>query len=169
MAPSVGVLYDLAASVLAGIVTNWPATAEPLPTRAFVMPGVPAWDSCEQLTVHVERTYSIDGDITAETLADTTRGSVFTTRAATLVATLIRCVHDADTVGDTIVVPSVADYTADSQVILGDAQALWNAILAGYRDGDFGSCDSVAFEDWSGVGPEGGFAGGTLRFRIGLA
>ena len=166
MAPPTDRLFTLARSFLDQIVAGWPGDAEPLPDRQYVSNGLVVWDCCEQLAVQVERTYGIEGDVTGETVI--TKGVGFAMRAATVAITLLRFQPDLADEGDSVVIPSAQEIEDGAAVLLGDATALLNVIVAAQKAGDLVNCDSLAFEDWNSQGPEAGIGGGILRVRAAL-
>lgn len=166
MAPALGTLLALADDVLDALVNYWPADAEPLPERRFVAPGEIAWDCCDQLAVRVERTFPIAGDLAVEVIPSDTSGIEATMRAAELAVSITRVVSDLDDQGSA---PSPDELAADSMLMLHDAQAMFNALLAAFRADALGTCSGLALLDYQLVGPEGGRAAGVQRVRVSLA
>lgn len=165
MPPPVTVLFDLAQSALDAIVNNWPAEAEPLPDVQFVSNGEIAMDSCESLAVFIDRTFPHAGDVTVEQLGT---GQTAALRGATIGASLMRCVPTptVDQQGNIVAVPTPEEQTESADLILRDAQALFNALWAEYASAI--GCKDFAFESWTPIGPTGGQGGGTLRVRLSL-
>lgn len=136
------------------------------PERAFTSPGIPVWDCCEQLTVHVDGVSE----------SATSPGGLATGRRATfsrinlvgLVATITRCIP---VVGGTQLdaLPEIEDMTAAAEQIHADGWALWNHIYNMIRAGDlFALCDEVFWDGLRAVQPLGGCGGWTLAFRVQL-
>lgn len=163
MPPVTSRLYDLAAATLTAVGTHWPGDAEPLPDEQFVTNGLVIWeidDCAERLCTFVERTFGVEADVALEQI--TTLGAGFANRGATVGVTLLRCVPDLDD----NTVPTGVELDASAQIILGDAQALMNALIAAWKAGDLPGCGQLAFESWTAEGPQGGMGGGTLRMRM---
>jgi len=135
---------ELAEAVLACVCVTLDATAEEVPgqpgcpCRACVVPGTPAWDSCEdpcgeeggtggQLTVHVARIFPTT-EFPSETREVLGQKSCSPARIAVeLVITLLRCVPVADP--DTGCPPTCEEETAAARVIQIDAASVLNALL----------------------------------------
>ncbi len=126
----------------------------------FVSNGVLVWDNCEILATAVERTYPIEGDVTLEQTS--VMGPGFTNRGAIVIVTILRCVPDIE--GNAP--PTPEETEASAEVILTDAQAMWNALLAAVKAGDLGGCRSLAFDGWTAFTVQGGMGGGELRVRM---
>ncbi len=165
MAPEPTRLYVMAAAALAAVQTHHGGT---LPDRQFVSAGPPAWD-CELLAVHVERTEGYEGDVATVTVQPMSSGAGFAMRAATLGVTLVRCTPAVpDSKGSKVSLPSVADEEAAALTLYSDAQRVLNALVEAHKAGELGACRSLAFLDWTVLGPEGGMVAGLLRVRAGL-
>lgn len=162
MAAPVDRLVNLAETLLAAVADHWPVDAEPLPDLQYIANGAIAWDGCALLAVSMVRTFpATEGDITLEglTAAPPRYAGV---RAAQFDVYLLRCVPDlADGADGSIIVPAPADVQASAVTILTDAQALYNAIVAGVP-----GCSHAAPESWTAAGPEGGMGGGIQRVRL---
>lgn len=135
---------ELAQSVLACVCTALDTTAEQVegalgcPCRACVVPGTPAWDSCEdpcgeqagtggQLTVHVARIYPTT-EFPTETREVRGLKSCSPTRIAVeLVITLLRCVPVSDP--DSGCPPPCEEETAAARVIQIDSASVFNALM----------------------------------------
>lgn len=160
-------VWALAETALALLVDNWPSdgSADPLPTRRYVNFGNVIWD-CEQLVVSVERTFGIGGDVTQEQFqADY---GVMALRAVTLAVWIIRCVPDIDSEGPTIILPTGAEIAAAHEVLSADADQVLAIFTREQRLHHFAGCESLAFENMTAMGPEGGFGGAVTRLRAGL-
>lgn len=168
MAPPPDRLYVLARGVLDAVVAGYATDGVNLPAHRLVTPGLPAWD-CEGVYVQVERTFGHDGNITAETLQPLTRHAGHAMRAVSIAVTVLRCVpgvHDNGAGG--ISLPAPEEEEAAAELILTDAQRVLNVLVAAQKAGDLPGCNSLAFEQWQSVGPEGDLGGGLLRIRMGV-
>lgn len=138
-----------------------------LPDRQFVVAGPPSWD-CALLAVHVERTEGYEGDVATVTTA-VSPGAGFAMRAATLAVTLVRCTPAVpDSKGSKVSMPSVDDEEDAALTLYSDSQRTLNALVEAHKAGELGGCRSLAFLDWTVLGPEGGMVAGLLRVRAGL-
>lgn len=162
MAPPIDRLYGLAADVLDLVVANWPGEAEPLPSVQFV--GMGALDFCEAVSVFIERTFPIEADVRVEQL---NVGNAAWNRAATIGVSVSRCVPQMTVTGDRANLPTAEELRASAELILLDAQAMFNVVLGGNLE--LAGCNGFAFESWVQIDPAStGMGGGTLRFRVGL-
>lgn len=155
-------LHDLADSVLGHVVNHYAAagaSAEPLPGRRYVAEGLVAID-CDQLSVRVARVYR--GTPGAE-VRDVVRQPL--QLAADVEVQLVRCAAKPPA-GKPI--PTAAAIDAVARVVHADAHHLWEALRAGARAETLVGCQGLAFGDWRGVGPEGGFVGGLLSVGVAL-
>jgi hypothetical protein len=136
---------------------------EGAPERAFVSPGIPAFDCCPQLTVHVEAIN--DADTTPGGLGAGRRNVSGKKIYVRLVTTIIRCVPSSQT-GQVTSPPLATDLQAAAEQTNADAWALYNHIFAMWRSGDFLSlCSNLLFEGARSVGEQGKCAGWTLSLR----
>lgn len=134
---------ELTEAVLACVCTTLDETAATIdgqpgcPCRACVVPGTPAWDSCEdpcgqegtggQLTVHVARIFPTT-DFPTETREVLGLKSCSPSRIAVeLVITLLRCVPVSDP--DTGCPPTCEEETAAARVIQIDSASVLNALM----------------------------------------
>ncbi len=165
MAPEPERLLNMAQSTLMAVQSHHGGE---LPARQFVSAGPPVWD-CELLAVHVERTEGYDGNAATTTVQPLAAGAGFAMRVATLVVTLVRCTPAVpDSKGSKVTMPSVDDEEAAATVLYTDAQRMLNALVVAHRAGELVACRSLAFQDWSVLGPTGGLVAGVLRVRAGL-
>lgn len=136
-------INELAEAVLACVCAGLEETARLVegqpgcPCMACVVPGTPAWDSCDnpcgasgetggQLTVHVARVYPTT-DFPTETREVRGLKSCSPTRIAVeLVVTLLRCVPVSDETGCP---PSCEDQAAAARVIEVDSATVLNALM----------------------------------------
>lgn len=157
-------LVNLADAVLVVVEDFYATNGWPLPGRRLITPGQPAWD-CEQVTVHVETVVGHGGDPMIETVEARLAHPAFAMRAAMIAVSIIRCVP---VINDQGYPPHAADEQAAASDILRDAVRVWEAFRLAVRAGDLPGCGAAGFVGWESVGPEGGFAGGTARFRVSL-
>ncbi|MFM9590704.1 hypothetical protein ACKI16_29380 [Streptomyces scabiei] len=143
MAVALEGINELATAVLACVCATLDQTAEQIdgqpgcPCRGCVVPGTPAWDSCEgpcdgegtagQLTVHVARVYP-----TTEFPVETRdvlglRSCAHTRIAVELVVTLLRCVPVSDE--NSSCPPSCEEEAAAARVIQIDSASVLNALM----------------------------------------
>lgn len=156
-------LFGLASDVLGIAVASLTATDAGCPNRSYVSDGpLIAWD-CEQVVVSVERVYGTDGDVSAE-VVDPVRCLVM--RAAMIGVWVVRCAPTMDDDGNA---PTAAAIHENAEVILADPMVVFDGLLAAHRAGDLSAVGGLAFEQWEGVGPDGGLVGGVLRLRVDLA
>lgn len=122
------------------------------PARAFVSPGAPVFDCCDQLAVYVsvvsERTY--------------VKGSGV--NDVQLVATATRCTPVPDSQGNP---PSTADMQASAEQLNADKWALWNHLHALILAGElFERCCEVRWGLLTTINPLGGCAGSSLTITV---
>lgn len=160
MTPPLDRLYLLASNTLDDIVAGWPGDATPLPSYRYVSAGPAPADFCETLAVWVERDFTIEADVTVEQFIS---GTNLAGRAAVVAVSLMRCVPSMDDQGRP---PGIAEQDEAAQVVLTDAQALFNVLLDANRE--LAGCNGFSFENGTVIDPAGGSGGWTLRFRASL-
>lgn len=138
---------------------------EGAPDRAFVSPGPPALDCCDQLTVHAlqigEATTSPAG------LAAGRRNVQGRINHVTFFVTITRCIQGLQDAGVNAV--AEADLEATSAQTDADAWALWNHLWNMWRSGDlFTLCGEVFFEGMRVLPSSGGCVGWTMSIRASL-
>lgn len=153
-------MFDLAKATLDVLVAEWPVDATPLPDRRYVTNGLLIWDDCESLAIMVENSYGTEADPTQE-LSDP-MGMAFAMRGTSLGVALLRCVPDID---DNGAPPSAAEIEGAAELILTDAMAVFNTLVAAQVSGQLATCTGLAFDRWTSEGPAGGLGGGVTRFR----
>lgn len=159
MPPPADRLYTVASLCLSVIEDHYAEKGADLPTRRCVTDGVAIYD-CEQLTVQVERVYSITGNAAQESLAE---ADCLGMRAATLAITTLRCVPTLTSQGKA---PTTAKLDASAQRLLADPTLQWNALRQARKAGALAPYNhGLVLENWQGIGPEGGLGGGTMRVR----
>lgn len=176
-------VHDLAERLLACVCEALDRAAEEVngypgcPCRACVVPGAPAWDSCEdpcdgsgepggQLTVHVARIYPSAEFPEPDRRVLGLRGCTPPpTTAVELVVTLLRCAPGPDEHGCP---PSCEELAEAARTVHVDAATIYNAIMCclpgtgGRRGRRF-----VAGEQRI-VGPQGGCVGVEQRVVVAL-
>ena len=132
------------------------------PARQYVSDGpLIAWD-CEQVVVTVESTLGHEGDVTTEVASPV---NCLMMRAAQLGIWVVRC---APTVTEDGLPPLAQDVDDNAAVVLTDVMVLADVVADAYRRGELLGCHGLAFQQWQGIGPEGGLVGGVLRVRVDL-
>lgn len=164
MAVPLSRLFDLALALLTAVEDGAAAEGVTLPARRYVAHMLPSAD-CDQLTVHVERTFGYEGALEAEQLLPQYARAGHALRGATYVVQLWRCVPALDDNGNP---PTAAALQASAQEIDADAVLLVNSVLAAERAGDLPGCSGVAIENWTPLTASGGLGGGELRVRVTL-
>lgn len=158
-------LHTLASALLAAIVDYYAANtteaAQALPARQYVADGTPAWD-CEQVTVHVRRTFAIDGsgqEVGLLPLGHMVR------RGAEMGLQVVRCIPTVE--GEMEVeFPTAEAIEESARVILTDAEMLADAAVVADQSGVLPGCDGVFFAGWENAEPGGGLGGGTITIRL---
>lgn len=140
------------------------ATLLGAPDRKFVSPGIPVWDCCEQLTVHVALI----------TEAGTTPGDLYAGKRTNmgyinhvdLIGTITRCIPTMNSDGDP---PSPAAQEAAARQIDADGWALWNHLHNLKASAQLLTlCDEMFFDGLLAVVPSGGCAGWTVTIRAAI-
>lgn len=140
--------------------------ADPLllgaPDRRFVNPGLPAFDCCDQLTVHTDRV--ADAATLAPALSPGKRHTLGKKNVVSLIITSTRCIPTGvDGPAGTFQLPEPAELSASAEQINADGWALWNHIYNLLAAGDLLSrCSNVVFDGLVSVPPQGGCGGWTL-------
>lgn len=166
MAPPPDRIYDVCADLLGAIIDRHGGE---LPDRAYVSAMAPPMD-CELVATWCERTYSHTGNVVEEVIEPHRSQASHVLRAGMFVVTMYRCTPAVpDDVGDQIVLPSTDEEQTAARTLYTDAQRMQNALRAAERAGELAECNGLAFDSWTGLGPEGGMVGGELRVRVGLS
>lgn len=137
-----------------------------LPTRQLVTPGSPIWevDACDGLVaVQIERTFFYEGDLASQVIRMYPAVG-FSMEGATIGVHVLRCVPSPNDDGTA---PTVEAEEAAAALILGDVERVARAVIAAARSGELVGCGQIAMEGWTSAGPDGGWAGGITRFRVG--
>ena len=158
-------LFPVAQSVLSASVDAIASVqiADPtllgVPARSYVSPGVPAFDDCEQLTVHVNAILESSGPRAVPL------GRTAMTGRLNLVQFIIhitRCLP----MGEAGEPPSATDLQAVARQIDADGWALWNHIYNLVRSKQlFAFCKEVFFDGERAIIPEGGYGGWRFELR----
>jgi hypothetical protein len=139
------------------------------PDRAFVSPGEPVWDCCDQLAVNSP---SIGEQFTSPTspAGATARRHVFgRIPMVRIVTTVTRCIPQGEVVGTAYRPPTVADLEAAAAQIHADGWALHNGIYNRIAQGLLSDrCSEVAWDGLASATPAGGCAGWTFTLRFQL-
>lgn len=153
------VLSDLASAILAAVEEEFATENVGLPDRRYIHSGLVALD-CEQLVVAFERFHpGLPGlEDGGNVLCSWTRTPVFS-------VWLIRCVPVQTDSGRA---PSVADLESAAAAGMQDATIVLDGVLAGWKNGDFGDCQSLRIDPLETVGPEGGLGGVVVRISTEL-
>lgn len=131
------------------------------PARSFVSPGQPAFDCCDQLTVHVAAVNELSPTAYGEKARIGHR-----TNMVTLVATSTRCIP---VISDSGNIPSVTDMEAAAEQIDADGWALWNHVWNLIRaDLLFTLCGQIYWDGLRSINPQGGCGGWVLQLRVEL-
>jgi hypothetical protein len=137
------------------------------PDRAFVAPGEPVWDCCDQLAVHAP---AIGEQFTAPTgLASNRRHVYGRLPMVRVVATITRCVPEGQVIGTSYQPPTTADLEGAAAQINADGWALHNGIYNRIAQGLLSErCNEVTWEGLASAIPAGGCAGWTFTLRFQL-
>lgn len=157
---------ELLAAAVAALDTI-PASAPGLagaPERSFVSPGQPAFDCCDQLTVHAAA--ALEAATSPGGLATGRRDAGMRENLVTLVVTITRCIHTIGNDGD---FPTPAEMQGDATQMNADGWALWNYVWNLMRSGDlFSLCQAKYWDGLRAVNPSGGCSGWVLTLRVRL-
>ena len=156
-------LYDAANELLVACQTVLATTAAGSPDRAYVSPGVPAFE-CDQLTVHAPLLGEEFTSPLNPAAASGHRDRYQRVNLATLVVTLVRCAPTSQDGGKAAETP---DLDALAVTLLTDGWALWNGIMQLIREGVlFSACREKHFDSAAALPLQGNVGGWTLTFRI---
>lgn len=157
-------LLDACAEAL-DTIPAWDASLLGAPDRQFISAGLPVWDCCEQLVVHVVGL--LEGDTSPGGLASGKRGLYGRINHVLLNATMTRCVSTgAESGAGSYSPPSVLALGADAVQHNADGWALFNHLYNLQSSGLFlNLCDEVFFEGITSAVPAGGCAGWVVAVR----
>lgn len=160
-------LHALAVEFLAAMVESldtipaYEAGLEGAPARAFVSPGTPVWDCCDQIAIHPPLIQQ--GGTAPGGLAAGKRHLTGTINHVTLLGTATRCIPTIDDLGRA---PTPDALQASAEQLNADGWALWNHLYNLQSSGLLLSlCDQVFFDGINAVVPAGGCAGWTVTVR----
>lgn len=144
-------------------IPNYDAQLEGAPDRAFVSPGLPALDCCDQLTVHAQSI--IDAPISPGGLAAGKKCAARIGHVG-LVVTITRCIPTLDEAGN-YPLPSSMEFAAAQTNA--DAWALWQHIYDLVCDEQlFSLCKEVFWDGLRALNPQGGCGGWVMNLRVTL-
>jgi len=136
--------------------------------RQYVSPGLPPWDGCPQLTVHVGSAVLGDTAPLQPPLQPGVReGANRAVRLVAFTVTVLRCVPVIGNVGPKT--PSPQTISDAAQVIDSDLWAIWNHLAALKRAGLLFPPDKTRvmfFDPAVAVNTSGGTGGWQLQFRV---
>ena len=169
-----GDLHDLAIALLdvciesLDTIPDFEPQLDGAPERAFVSPGQPVFDCCDQLTVHVQTIG--DADTTPGGLNAGRRPSRAKINHVTMIVTSTRCITTGgETRSGGLEIPSADALQADAEQLDADAWALWNHAFNMTRAEEFRTlCSEVFFDGINSIVPSGGCAGWTVTVRVAL-
>ena len=162
-------LHDLCLDLLGACVEsldtipNYDPTLLGAPERAFVSPGLPALDCCDQLTVHAQQILA----------APTSPGGLATGKKCparigqvALVVTITRCIPVLDDAGTW---PPPEEIEQAAVQTNADAWALWEHIYALVcSEALFSLCKEVFWDGLRALSPQGGCGGWVMNLRVTL-
>lgn len=132
-----------------------------VPERRLLVAGLPAFD-CEQLTVHLQTTGTVQGDPNASLQTAVGPHAAFAMRAWQFVVSLVRCVYvpdDPENIND-------AALQADGERSMRDAHCLPLAVVEARDLGMIAGCRNVIVGDVVVEEPSGGMIGITMSVAI---
>lgn len=158
---------DEARAILAVIEAGYAEGGSPLPVRRYVAGHAPAYD-CEQVTVHLVRTFSYDGRVSTEVSAPIGDRSSHTLglRAGQYAVTIMRAVPTVAKAGARPTLPQASAMEDAAEAILDDAERV-PAVLAAGAQGF--ALNAVSLGAWVSVPAQGGLAGGQVSITVGSA
>lgn len=158
-----GLAVDLLAAMVEALDTipAYEPTLVGAPDRAFVSPGTPVFDCCDQVAIHPP--FISFGDTSPAGLAAGKRHIFGAINHVTLLGTATRCIPSIDDLGRS---PSTTALQEAARQLNADAWALHNHLYNLQSSGLLLSlCDEVFFDGISAVQPSGGCAGWTVTVR----
>lgn len=139
-------------------IPDYDVTLGGAPDRAFVSPGPPALDCCDQLTVHVSRISE------GATAPGQPKASFSWINRVTLVVTFTRCLPVQDANGNA---PSVPLQQAAAEQMSADQWAIWNHLHNLIADGLlFDRCCDVIWGTLESLVPSGGCGGSVMGITV---
>jgi hypothetical protein len=139
------------------------------PARAFVAPGDPALDCCDQLTVHTQTLNELGLNAGAGANARARAMSRGDKNEALLLIEITRCVPSPQQVNGRVILPAPAEMQAAAQLIAQDGWALWLGLSASLRDGDLSEvCEGAVRLGAQKLPPQGGCGGWIFTYQYPL-
>lgn len=134
------------------------------PSRAYVSPGIPALDCCDQLTVDAR---SVVEDARSPSGPGSGQRARYGARKnqVALVATITRCIP---VINDTKNPPAPAEMESAAAQINADGWALWNVLWNLVRSGNLFTLCGDSSPTLRQLAPSGGCAGWTLQMVVEL-
>jgi hypothetical protein len=154
----------LCTQALQAIETQYLHLGVALPERRLISTGQAPWD-CELLNVWVQRDYPAAGGPENAALLSVRSHPGHFMRTAVLGIQIVRC-YPASPDGTTP--PPVEDEEAATELVYGDAEAVWRGLLAASSAKTFSQPNGVVYEGWTALGPDGAMAGGVLTVHAQL-
>lgn len=161
-------MYALAKEYLDACVAALNTTVTGAPERAFISSGVPAWDCCEQLSVHAGGP-SVAPTADGGGLGDGHRiATLQMLNSLAMTATIIRV---APSIGEDNEPPSQDDLNATSMVTYADVWSMWNYVVSAHRAGAlFAPAEREVWIDGAvSINAQGGLCGWQLTVRVQLS
>lgn len=147
-------LLEVAVDALDSIPTFDPGLAG-APDRSYVSPGMPSFDCCDQLTVHIPGVNELPQ-------ANNTHQQGARKNIVIFTVTATRCIPSLEN-GN---IPEAAEITAAAAQTNADGWALWNHIWNAIRSGElFSICGPVSWDGLRAINPSGGCGGYVLTLR----
>ena len=159
-------LYNIASAFLAASITALQETAAGPPERAFVAPGDPALDCCDQLTVHTASLGEYDLLTGPGALAKPHAINRGGKPGSTLQIQITRCVPVPREASGTIILPDPVDQQTAARIIDEDGWALWLGLSAALKHGDLAQiCEGAERLGAVKMTPQGGCGGWVFTYR----
>lgn len=162
-------LFELCERVRDAVIDGFANAGVDLPERRYVANGQQqvAYD-CEQMTVAHQISQGHTGSVVNLGLSANPRAAEHSLRAALIVVSIVRCGPKPTSTGQRLIPPTVEAEESSAAEIYADGQLALNSIQQAQKDGDLGSCSSVAFLDLQTPGTAGLYASSVLRVQIGM-
>lgn len=159
-------LFDIAAAFLAASITALEKTTAGPPDRAYVAPGDPALDCCDQLTVHNQFLGEVAFEAGSGAMARAkaiNRGGLAT---ATVVIEITRCVAVGTVSAGKISPPKAVELQQSARTIDEDGWALWLGLNYSLKHGDLAQfCSGAERLGGTKLIPQGGCGGWVFSYR----
>lgn len=162
-------LFVVEEAFLAASIAALDPTDAGAPDRAFVAPGDPALDCCDQLTVHTQSLTELGMNAGAGANARARGLQRGDKNEALLLIEITRCVPVPTESGGKIVLPSPAAQQAAAKTISEDGWALWLGLSASLRDGPLSNiCSGAVRLGALKLPPQGGCGGWIFTYQYPL-